>query len=53
MILHDRKGAHVLNDLHVPYVKDEIKKFSQKCRLEERSNTLAIDLTSDAETLAD
>jgi len=40
------------HDLNVPYVKDEIKKLSQRYadRLKERSNTLAIDLMSDAET---
>jgi len=40
------------HDLNVPYVRDEIKKLSQRYvdRLEEHFNTLAIDLTSDAET---
>jgi len=40
------------HDLNVPYVRDEIKKLSQRYadRLEEHSNTLAIDLVSDAET---
>jgi len=39
------------HDLNVPYVRDEIKKFSRGYadRLEEHSNVLAIDLTSDAE----
>jgi len=40
------------HDLNVPYVRDEIKKLSQRYadRLEEYPNTLAIDLMSDAET---
>jgi len=40
------------HDLNVPYVKDEIKKLSQRYadRLEEHPNTPAIDLMSDAET---
>jgi len=40
------------HDLNVPYIRDEIKKLSQRCadRLEELPNTLAIDLMSDAET---
>jgi len=39
------------HDLNVPYVRDEIKKFSQRYadRLEEHPNT-AIDFMSDAET---
>jgi len=42
----------ILHDLDVPYVRDEIKKLSQRYadRLEEDPNTLAIDLMSDAET---
>jgi len=47
---------HVTNDilhhdLNVSYVRDEIKKLSQRYadRLEEHSNMLAIDLMSDAE----
>jgi len=41
------------HDLNVPYVEDEIKKFSQRYadRLEEHPNTLAIDLMSEAEIL--
>jgi len=37
---------------NVSYVRDEIKKLSQRCadRLEEHPNILAIDLTNDAET---
>jgi len=40
------------HDLNVLYVRDEIKKLSQRYadRLEEHANTLAIDLMSDAET---
>jgi len=40
-------------DLNVPYVGDEIKKLNQRYtdRMEERPNVLAIDLTSDVETL--
>jgi len=40
------------HDLNVSYVKDEIKKLSQRYadRLEERPNILASDLMSDAET---
>jgi len=40
------------HDLNVPYVRDEIKKFSQRYadRLEKHPNVLAIDLMSDAET---
>jgi len=40
------------HDLNVPYVKDEIKKLSQRYidRLVEHPNILAIDLMSDAET---
>jgi len=46
---------YVTNDtlhLNVPYVRNEIKKLNQRYadRLEEHSNTLAIDLMSDAET---
>jgi len=39
--------------LNVPYVRDEIKKFSQKYadRLEEHPNTLGIDLMSEADIL--
>jgi len=41
------------HDLNVAYVRDEIKKLNQRYvdRLEERLNTLAIDLTSETETL--
>jgi len=41
------------HDLNVPYVRDEIKKLSQRYsdRLKEYPNTLAIDFMSDAETL--
>jgi len=40
------------HDLNVPYVRDEIKKLSQRYvdRLEERPNTVAIDLMSETET---
>jgi len=40
------------HDLNVPYVRDEIKKLSQRYadKLKEHPNALAIDLTSDAET---
>jgi len=40
------------HDFNVPYVRDEIKKLSQKYvnRLGEQPNTLAIDFMSDAET---
>jgi len=39
------------HDLNVPYVRDEIKKLSQRYadRLEKHPNILAIDLMSDAE----
>jgi len=39
------------HDLNVPYVRDEIKKFSQRYadRLVEHPNILAIDLMSDVE----
>jgi len=40
------------HDLNVPYVRDEIKKLSQRYadRLEEHLTILAIDFMSDAET---
>jgi len=39
------------HDLNVPYVRDEIKRLSQRyARLEEHPDVLAIDLMSDAET---
>jgi len=42
----------LLHDLNVSYVRDEIKKLSQRYvdRLEEHSNILAIDLMNDVET---
>jgi len=45
MILYD-------HDLNVPYVRDEIKKLSQRYadRLEQHPNVLVIDLMSNAET---
>jgi len=41
------------HDLNVPYVRDEMKKFSQRYadRLEEHPNTLAISLMSEADIL--